>query len=66
MKVYLDGAIVPEEEAKVPVGDRGLLYGDGVFETMRVCEGRVFRLGAHFERLRNGKYICEYNHVENA
>ena len=54
MKVYLDGAIVPEEEAKVPVGDRGLLYGDGVFETMRVCEGRIFRLDGHLERLRNG------------
>ncbi len=54
MKVYLDGAIIPEEEATVPVGDRGLLYGDGVFETMRVCEGGIFRLEAHFERLRHG------------
>ncbi|MGD2175830.1 MAG: aminotransferase class IV [Candidatus Brocadiaceae bacterium] len=54
MMVHLDGSLVPEEQAKVPVSDRGLLYGDGVFETMRVCGGRVFRLEAHLARLRDG------------
>lgn len=51
MKIYLDGKLVPREEAKVSVFDHGFLYGDGVFEGIRVYNGRVFRLEAHLERL---------------
>ncbi|MDT8356916.1 MAG: branched-chain-amino-acid transaminase [Methanomicrobiaceae archaeon] len=51
MIIYLDGAFVPREEAKVSVFDHGLLYGDGVFEGIRAYNGRVFRLDAHLERL---------------
>jgi branched-chain amino acid aminotransferase len=50
-KVYLNGKFVDEKEAVVPVGDRGFLYGDGLFETMRAYGGRVFRLGMHLGRL---------------
>ncbi len=49
--IYLDGELVPEEEAKVSVFDHGLLYGDGVFEGIRAYDGRVFRLDEHVERL---------------
>jgi branched-chain amino acid aminotransferase len=49
--VYLNGQLVPEEEAKVSVYDHGLLYGDGVFEGIRAYHGRVFRLTQHLERL---------------
>jgi branched-chain amino acid aminotransferase len=51
MIIYLDGAFVSREEAKVSVFDHGLLYGDGVFEGIRAYNGRVFRLEAHLERL---------------
>ena len=51
MIIYLDGAFVSREEAKVSVFDHGLLYGDGVFEGIRAYNGRVFRLDAHLERL---------------
>lgn len=51
MLVYLNGRYVTDEEAWVPAQDRGLLSGQGAFETMRAYEGRVFRLGAHLERL---------------
>ncbi|MBI2439916.1 MAG: branched-chain-amino-acid transaminase [Lentisphaerae bacterium] len=51
MKIYLNGKLVPEAEAKVSVFDHGLLYGDGVFEGIRVYNGRVFMLWAHIERL---------------
>jgi branched-chain amino acid aminotransferase len=51
MLIYLDGAFVPEEEAKVSVFDHGLLYGDGVFEGIRAYNGRVFRLEDHIDRL---------------
>jgi len=51
--VYLDGKLVPDEDAKVSVHDHGLLYGDGVFEGIRVYGSRVFRLDEHLERLYN-------------
>ena len=52
--VNLNGRIVPAEEAQVSVFDHGLLYGDGLFETLRVYGGRFFRLGAHLARLSAG------------
>jgi branched-chain amino acid aminotransferase len=51
MKVYLDGKFVESEDAKVSVFDHGLLYGDGVFEGIRLYGGNVFRLEEHLERL---------------
>lgn len=50
--VYLDGKILPETEARVSPFDRGLLYGDAVFETVRVYDGRAHALDAHLARLR--------------
>lgn len=49
---FLDGAILPIREAKVPATDRGFLLGDGAFEVFRTYGGTPFRLGAHMERLR--------------
>lgn len=51
MKIYLDGRFVDEADAKVSVFDHGLLYGDGVFEGIRLYDGNVFRLEEHLERL---------------
>jgi branched-chain amino acid aminotransferase len=48
---YVDGRFVPKEEASVSVYDHGFLYGDGVFEGIRVYGGRVFRLDEHVRRL---------------
>ena len=51
MKIYLDGKFVDQSEAKVSVFDHGLLYGDGVFEGIRLYGGNLFRLDEHLERL---------------
>src|SRR5574342_249476 len=51
MQIYIDGEWYPREAAKVSVFDHGLLYGDGVFEGIRVYNRRVFRLGQHIDRL---------------
>jgi len=51
MQIYLDGQYVDETQAKVSVFDHGLLYGDGIFEGIRLYEGNVFRLVEHLERL---------------
>jgi branched-chain amino acid aminotransferase len=51
MLVYVDGTLVPKEEAKISVYDHGFLYGDGIFEGIRVYSGNVFRLQEHIERL---------------
>ncbi|QQG48908.1 MAG: branched-chain-amino-acid transaminase [archaeon] len=49
--VYIDGDFVEKSKAVVSVFDHGLLYGDGVFEGIRVYGGSVFRLVEHIERL---------------
>ena len=51
MQIYIDGEWYPREAAKVSVFDHGLLYGDGVFEGIRVYSRRVFRHDAHLDRL---------------
>ncbi|MBM4335569.1 MAG: branched-chain-amino-acid transaminase [Deltaproteobacteria bacterium] len=53
MKVWIDGRVVDGSEARVPVTDHGLLYGDGIFEGIRLAGGRVFRLDSHLARLRH-------------
>ncbi|MFH1239530.1 MAG: aminotransferase class IV [bacterium] len=50
--VYLNGTFVPGHRAKISLFDRGLLYGEGLFETMRSYSGQVFRLDEHLRRLR--------------
>ncbi|HRQ73201.1 MAG TPA: aminotransferase class IV [Phycisphaerales bacterium] len=52
--VYVNGEIVPKSQAAVNVFDHGLLYGDGVFEGIRVYKGRIFKCGQHMDRL----YAC--------
>jgi branched-chain amino acid aminotransferase len=51
MKVFLNGELVDQNDAKVSVFDHGLLYGDGVFEGIRAYNGRVFKLKEHIDRL---------------
>lgn len=51
MKIYLDGRLVDEADAKISVFDHGLLYGDGIFEGIRFYNRRIFRLDQHIERL---------------
>jgi len=54
MKVFLNGNFIEEEEANVSVFDRGFLYGDGVFETLRIYNGKPFLLDRHLGRLSHG------------
>jgi len=51
LKIWLDDKLVDEADAKISVLDHGLLYGDGVFEGIRVYNGRIFALQAHIRRL---------------
>lgn len=51
MKIYLDGEFVEKEDAKISVFDHGLLYGDGIFEGIRIYQNCVYRLDEHLERL---------------
>jgi branched-chain amino acid aminotransferase len=50
--IYMDGELVERDDAKVSVYDHGLLYGDGIFEGIRVYNGRIFRLEEHLKRLQ--------------
>jgi len=58
LKIFVNGSFVNLSQAKISVFDRGFLYGDGLFETMRAYSGEVFRLGDHLDRLfRSAKEI---------
>ena len=51
MLVYVNGKIVPSQEAVVSAFDHGFLYGDGIYETMLVYDGVIFKLDEHLQRL---------------
>ncbi|MBN1457685.1 MAG: branched-chain-amino-acid transaminase [Sedimentisphaerales bacterium] len=50
-KVWLDGQLVDEDQAKISIFDHGVLYGDGVFEGIRVYNGKIFKFAEHLRRL---------------
>ena len=51
MKIFINGSLVSQDEARVSVLDRGFLYGDGVFETLRSYSGKIFHPDEHVIRL---------------
>ena len=50
-KVWLDGQLVDQDQAKISIFDHGILYGDGVFEGIRVYNGKIFKFTEHLKRL---------------
>ena len=69
-QVYLNGEFLPLEQAHISPLDRGFLYGDGVYEVIRVYKGRILMLDAHFQRLesslskmRMGAYLSPLQEV---
>src|SRR5690606_30170592 len=50
--VYLNGRFVPIDEARIPVLDRGFIFGDGVYEVIPVYSGHPFRMPQHLARLQ--------------
>lgn len=54
MIVYLDGDFLRQEEAKISVADRGFIFGDGIYEVIRVVNGNFFREKEHLDRLEEG------------
>jgi len=52
MFISLNGRIIPDTEGSISTGDRGFLYGDGIFETLRSYNGEPFKLAEHLERMR--------------
>jgi len=50
--IFLNDKIIPETEGNVSTNDRGFLYGDGIYETLRSYNGNPFKLSEHLERMR--------------
>jgi branched-chain amino acid aminotransferase len=59
--VSINGELIPKEQAAVPLYDHGVLYGDGVFEGIRVYNNRVFKLNEHVARLYNSAKAINVN-----
>ena len=55
--VYLNGAFIRADEARIPVGDRGFLFADGIYEVTPAYRGRFFLMERHRERMLKG--LCE-------
>ncbi len=51
MKIWINGKFYPKDKAAINVMDHGLLYGDGVFEGLRVYAGKIFKCAEHLDRL---------------
>ncbi|MCS7062817.1 MAG: branched-chain-amino-acid transaminase [Methylacidiphilales bacterium] len=72
MQIYIDGQYYSKEDAKISVFDHGLLYGDGVFEGIRVYNRKVFQLTEHLLRLQDSaralmlKLPLTLNEIEEA
>ncbi|MDO8885491.1 aminotransferase class IV [Candidatus Oleimmundimicrobium sp.] len=60
--VFLNGEFIPGHLAKISIFDRGFLFGDGLFETMRAYNGKIFRLDAHLKRLLKSLDIIQIKH----
>jgi branched-chain amino acid aminotransferase len=58
---HVDGRVVPAEEATVNVRDRGFMYGDAVFETLRVYGGEPFEWAAHVDRLQRSAERLDFD-----
>jgi len=52
--VYLNGEYLPKDRARISPDDRGFIFGDGIYEVVRVIEGRIFEWDAHAERMTRG------------
>ncbi len=61
LKIWLNDKLVDKADAKISVFDHGLLYGDGVFEGIRVYGGRIFELEAHMRRLYESARVIRLN-----
>lgn len=59
LQVNIDGEFVPEDDAKISVFDHGLLYGDGVFEGIRIYKRKLFMLDEHLKRLYSGAHVIK-------
>jgi branched-chain amino acid aminotransferase len=60
-RIYIDGNYYNKKDAKISVFDHGLLYGDGVFEGIRVYDGYVYKLDEHLRRLYESAKSIELN-----
>jgi D-alanine transaminase len=64
--VYLNGEVVPLEEARVSVDDRGFLFADGVYEVIRVYGGQTYELDEHLARLERGTAALDIEYADTA
>jgi branched-chain amino acid aminotransferase group I len=65
--ISLNGKIIPDTEGSISISDRGFLYGDGIFETLRSYDGKPFKLNVHIERLRNSsrKLMIDFEYTNS-
>ncbi len=66
IKIYVNGKVLPREEAKISVFDSVVQGGDAVWEGLRLYDGKIFMLDAHLQRLMNSAKVLAYENVPSA
>jgi len=61
--IYIDGELYPREKAKISVFDSLVQGGDGVWEGIRVYDGKIFLLDEHLNRLRDSAKVMAFNEI---
>ena len=61
--VHLNGQLIPFEKASLPLSDRGILFGDGVYEVIAVYQGRARALHRHLDRLEQSILHKAFNEL---
>lgn len=64
MKIYLNGKFVEKEETVITPFNRAFLFGEGIFETLRVYNGKPFRLDCHIARMNNSLPVFGFGYVD--
>ena len=59
--VFLNGKFVKSEDAKISVFDQGFLYGDGIYESFRSVDDKLYQFSKHYERLIKSANALNYN-----
>ncbi len=59
--IYKNQQIIPKKQAQISIDERGFLFGDGIFETCKICNGRIYDFKAHFSRLEAGLQTLKFN-----
>ena len=59
--IFKNQKLIPEKQAQISINERGFLFGDGIFETCRICDGKIYNFSAHITRIEAGLQALKFS-----